>query len=65
MKIRQMKMKRSDNIENDMVGKTVKRAYVDGYEVYIIFTDGSIFSYGASDAGYSSYSLELKDEEQI
>lgn len=38
-------------------GKTIKTAYVDGGEIEIVFTDESVFTYDASDGGYSCYSL--------
>ena len=37
--------------------KTIKEISVDGYGVYIIFTDGTEFVYGASDGGYSDWSI--------
>lgn len=45
------------DIEQRIIGKSVKSACVDGYEVTIEFTDGTVFKYEASDGGYSSYSL--------
>lgn len=51
--------------EKDLIGKTVKEAYIDGYGVCIIFTDGTELAYSASDGGYSSWDiLDLKGEEQ-
>ena len=44
-------------INKKLEGKTIKTANVDGFEVEIIFTDGSVFYYDASDGGYSNYSL--------
>ena len=57
-------MKYSDDIKNDMVGKTVESVSVNGFFVEITFTDGSEFCYEASDAGYSSYQLKLKDSDE-
>lgn len=44
-------------INKKLEGKTIKTASVDGFEVEIVFTDGSVFYYDASDGGYSNYSL--------
>lgn len=44
-------------IGKKLEGKTIKTADVDGFEVEITFTDGSVFYYDASDGGYSNYSL--------
>ena len=44
-------------IDKKLEGKTIKTANVDGFEVEIVFTDGSVFYYDASDGGFSCYSL--------
>lgn len=49
--------------ERILIGKTIKEIYVDGFEVDITFTDGYHFTYGASDGGYSSYSIESEETE--
>lgn len=49
--------------ELDLVGKTIKEISVNGFGVYIFFTDGMVFSYGASDGGYSSWDIEPPKEE--
>ena len=43
--------------EKILIGKTVKEVDINGFEVYIIFTDGTIFDYEASDGGYSSWDI--------
>lgn len=46
------------NTSAALVGKTVMSADVSGYDVRIRFTDGTVFDYSASDAGYSCWSVE-------
>ena len=42
--------------ENDWLkGKTIVNAEVDGFQVKLIFSDGTAFLYEASDGGYSSF----------
>lgn len=41
-----------------LLGKTVRSADVNGFGVRIKFTDGTVFDYGASDGGYSCWSVE-------
>lgn len=43
------------DVEGFLAGKTIKNVNVDGYEVMLEFTDGSVFEYQASDGGYSNY----------
>ena len=43
--------------EKDLIGKTVKDAFIDGFGVNIIFTDGTELVYSASDGGYSSWDI--------
>ena len=43
--------------ETDLIGKTVKEVFVDGFGVNIIFTDGTELVYSASDGGYSSWDI--------
>ena len=38
-----------------VAGKTIDAMRVDGFDVEIIFTDGSKFHYESSDGGYSLY----------
>ena len=49
-----------NDVETKLIGKTIKTAKVNGYGIYIEFDDGTIFSYDASDGGYSSYDIEEK-----
>ena len=42
---------------NGLTGKTVKEAEVDGFGIRMVFTDGAVFEYSASDGGYSQYEL--------
>lgn len=44
-------------INKKLEGKTIKTADIDGYEIEIIFTDGSVFHYDATDGGYSDWVL--------
>lgn len=53
-------MKRA--IDEKIIGKTIKKATVDGYEVTLEFTDGEVFEYSASDGGYSCFGLYKKGE---
>ena len=41
--------------EIKFIGKTIKKAKVDGHGMILVFTDGSMFTYDASDGGYSLY----------
>jgi len=50
----------SRNMANVLIGKKIKSIKVDGFEVKITFTDGTIFEYNASDAGYSSWTIKAK-----
>lgn len=43
--------------EQDLKGKTIKYIRVDGFEIYIVFEDGTIFEYSASDDGCSSWKV--------
>ena len=40
-----------------LTGKTIKEAEVDGFGIRMVFTDGAVFEYSASDGGYSQYEL--------
>lgn len=40
-----------------LTGKTIKEAEVDGFGIRMVFTDGAVFDYDASDGGYSQYEL--------
>lgn len=44
-----------DNVINEMIGKTIIGGYVDGFHIMLVFDDGAIFEYDASDGGYSSW----------
>ena len=39
----------------ELIGKTILTAEVDGFGIVLIFDDDSTFSYSASDGGYSTY----------
>lgn len=41
----------------ELIGKTIISAQVDGFGILLVFDDGSLFSYSASDGGYSTYDL--------
>lgn len=43
-----------------LIGRTIVKADVDGYGIEMTLDDGSVFVYGASDGGYSTYGF--KDE---
>lgn len=51
-------------IEKALVGKTIVEADINGYGIYIWFSDGFKFDYNASDGGYSSYELTDEEEEE-
>ena len=46
-----------NDVEERMLGKTVKEADIDGHGIRIVFTDGAVFHCDASDGGYSQYEL--------
>ena len=46
-----------NDVEERMLGKTVKEAEVDGFGIRMVFTDGAVFDYDASDGGCSQYEL--------
>ena len=48
--------------EKVLVGKTIKEVDIDGYGVNIVFVDGTIFDYGASDGGCSSWDIIIESE---
>lgn len=55
----------SEKIQEQLKGKTISSAQVDGYGITLIFTDESQFDYEASDGGYSTFSFsELKGEDK-
>lgn len=39
----------------ELIGKTILSAEVDGFGIALVFDDGSVFNYSASDGGYSTY----------
>ena len=45
------------DINEKIVGKTIKLADINGDGIVIEFTDGSVFKYYATDGGYSTYEL--------
>lgn len=45
-----------------LVGKTIKKANVNGHSVILTFEDGSVFDYSASDGGYSCWDIENESE---
>lgn len=50
------------SIGNELIGKTIAYAQVNGFGVMLVFEDGTTFDYTASDGGYSSYEL-IREEE--
>ncbi len=44
-----------------LVGKTIARIDVDGFDVDIVFTDGTVFEYESSDGGYSCWNIYKND----
>ena len=47
--------------EKKLVGKTIARIDVDGFDVNIVFTDGTVFEYESSDGGYSCWNIYKND----
>lgn len=45
-----------------LVGKTIARIEVDGFDVDIVFTDGTLFEYESSDGGYSCWNIYKNDD---
>lgn len=45
-----------------LVGKTIARIDVDGFDVDIVFTDGTVFEYESSDGGYSCWNIYKNDD---
>lgn len=43
--------------EKVLIGKEIKEIEVDGYHVYMKFTDNTILDYSASDDGYSAWAI--------
>lgn len=43
------------NEEEQLIGRTIINAEIDGFGIILEFDDGSRFKYSASDGGYSSY----------
>ena len=54
----------AEKISNEVEGKTIKLASIDGGRVYMTFTDGTIFEYNASDAGYSTFELRRENKHE-
>ena len=50
------------NIEKELIKKTIVDATVNGYEIILIFSDNTVFSYSASDGGYSEYDMSSLEE---
>ena len=44
-------------IVKELQGKKVRSVGVDGFGVAIIFTDGTVFEYNASDGGCSTWEI--------
>lgn len=45
------------NETEKLIGKTISKIEIDGYGVYIKFTDDTELEYSASDGGYSSWGI--------
>jgi hypothetical protein len=50
-------------IRNKLIGKTIKEVYLDGFGIVLAFTDGTEFTFDASDGGYSQYEFIEKEGE--
>ena len=48
---------------DNLIGKTIVGAKVDGFEVKLILDNGKVFKYYASDAGYSTWSISKQKED--
>ena len=48
--------------EKILVGKTIAKIDVDGFDVNIVFTDGTVFEYESSDGGYSCWNIYKNDD---
>lgn len=46
--------------EDELVGRTITKATVDGYGMELTFEDGRVFYFDASDGGYSLYGFDEK-----
>ena len=46
-----------------LIGKTIKKADIDGGGIELTFDDGEVFVYEATDGGYSSWEF-LKSDNQ-
>lgn len=53
------------DINDRLAGRTIVTAEVDGFGIRIIFRDGSVFRYAATDGGYSDYDLYESMEEYL
>lgn len=53
----------SEKIQEQLIGKTISSAEVDGFGLNLKFTDGTELNYNATDGGYSTFDItELKGE---
>lgn len=50
--------KRGEIIEKEITSKTIQTASIDGFGVYLTFTDGTELEFDASDGGYSSFTIK-------
>lgn len=52
---------------DELVGRTITKAEVNGYGMELTFEDGRVFYFDASDGGYSSYGFgeEGADDDTI
>lgn len=57
-----MKAKYQLEIEQKLIGRKIVEAYVDGFNVCLTLDDGYEFEYSATDGGYSTFSVERKEE---
>lgn len=48
--------------ESILIGKTIAKIDVDGFDVNIVFTDGTVFEYESSDGGYSMWNIYKNDD---
>lgn len=57
----------SKETNETLKGKTIACASVDGYSIDLVFTDGTLFTYEATDGGYSTWDIvdNKEDKEDV
>lgn len=56
-------MEYTAKIKKELIGKTIKAVELNGYKVFLDFTDGSRLEFYGSDGGYSTYDFYEKGDE--